>query len=136
MQTYINKYVDRAMSQNQKTAKPVSDTSKEYDTPQEVTAIKDAETADMPTVRVPQPTKTVNLIKGEMLKRTYSLDSLKSNCSPGSQQSPERCVIDSQVTTAKFIGARKDEKGFNVVQPGLAVKRGHVPVLEKENVRL
>ena len=138
MQPYINKYVDRAMSQNQKPTKPVSDASKGYDSPQAMTSTKDTKTTDMPTSPVPQPTETVNAIKGEMLKRTYSLDSLKSKCSPppGSQQSPDRSVIDSPATTVKFVGARNDGKGFSVVRPGLAVKRGHVPVLEKENVSL
>ena len=124
------------MSQNQKPTKPVSDASKGYASPQEASSTKDTGTTNMPTSPVPQPTETANVIKGEMLKRTYSLDSLKSKCSPspGSQQSPERGVIDSPTTTVKFVGARNDGKGFSVVRPGLAVKRGHVPVLEKENV--
>ena len=124
------------MSQNQKTTKPETDARKGQDTPQKSTCTNDKETVNTAISPMPQPTATVNLITGEMLKRTYSLDSLKSNCSPspGSQQSPEPSVIDSKEATVKFIGAKRDGKGFSVVRPGLAVKRGHVPVLEKENV--
>ena len=116
MQPYINKYVERAMSQTP--VKPQRTTLQENVTSRVAKGIEALENLDGQMTPSPQSTEKADSDNNTRFQRTYSVHS----------PSPESNFSGSPVMdTVKFVGDKKEVKNH-------AVKRTQPPAADKENV--